>query len=83
MQTHAGEDSIDRGGRDREWRFLVGCHARNLERCVPGLGSITVQQRGGDVGADEPRDAGGCGGGEVARDVAGSGAEVEDEREGS
>lgn len=42
-----------------------------------------MQQRGGDVGADEPRDAGGCGGGEVTRDVAGSGTEVEDEREGS
>lgn len=40
-----------------------------------------MEKRRGDVSADQARDAGGCGGGEMACDVAGSGAEVEDERE--
>lgn len=48
-----------------------------MECCVPGLCGIAVEERVGDVGADEVRDAGWGGDGETACNVAGSGPEVE------
>lgn len=84
VHAHGGDDRVERVLGERK-RFFIGDEALDREGAVPREGGIAVEERVGDVGADEVGDAGGDRDGlvwtgfcEAASDVASAGAEVKD-----